>query len=94
MKVTSPRHNLKVAAQIATLSWEFTDLRSAPRLALRLWAAPHAAHALGKVALFEHATLVLIIDAEGIAAVACEGPREPDACLVPGAEWPQLQLVR
>ena len=38
---------------------------------------------------------MLIIDAEGIAAVACEGPgREPDACLVPGAEWPQLQLVR
>ena len=38
---------------------------------------------------------MLIIDAEGIAAVACEGPgREPDACLVPGSEWPQLQLVR
>ena len=70
-------------------------MSSRARLSLRLWAAPHAAHALGKVVLFEHATLVLIIDAEGIAAVACEGPgREPDACLVPGAEWPQLQLVR
>ena len=91
----SCQHGACAAVLLLLLRRRRGSMSARARLSLRLWAAPHAAHALGTVVLFEHATLVLIIDAEGIAAVACEGPgREPDACLVPGAEWPQLQLVR